>query len=75
MIQKTRCRLRRRHFRGGHFDCHSEQAFFAPQGIWAIRAKQPALSLPNGSRSLRRKNRAFGSLPYRSAPLLTLPRG
>ncbi len=26
------------------FDCHPEQAFFARRGIWAIRAKQPALS-------------------------------
>ncbi len=26
------------------FDCHPEQAFFARRGIWASRAKQPALS-------------------------------
>ncbi len=26
-----------------HFDCHSEQAFFASRGIWAIRAKRRVL--------------------------------
>ena len=30
------------------FDCHPEQAFFAQRGIWASRAKQPALSEPRG---------------------------
>jgi len=36
--------------------CHPEQAPFAQRGIWAGRTK--------ASRSLRRNNRAFGSLPY-----------
>jgi len=26
------------------FDCHPEQAFFTQRGIWASRAKEPALS-------------------------------
>jgi len=46
-------------------DCHPEQVFFAQRGIWASRAMQPALSEVEGSRSLRRNSRAFGSLPYR----------
>jgi hypothetical protein len=33
-----------------------EQAFFAQRGIWADRAKRRV--------SLRRNNRAFGSLPF-----------
>src|SRR5271156_5977603 len=39
-----------------HLHCHPEPAFFAPRGIWAGRAKRRI--------TLRRNNRAFGSLPY-----------
>ena len=50
------------------FDCHPQQAFFAQRGIWASRAMEPALSAADGSRTLRRNNRALGSLPYRIEP-------
>jgi len=53
-------------------DCHPEQSVFAQRGIWAGRAKLPAMSkrsAPKGSRFLRSNNRAFGSLPYQTEPL------
>ena len=41
----------------------SRASVLAQRGIWANRAKEPALSEAEGARSLRPNNRAFGSLP------------
>ena len=47
------------------FDCHPEQAFFA---------QSRDLGEPReASRTLRRNNRAFGSLPYQTEPLQKAP--
>jgi len=43
------------------FDCRPEQAFFAQRRIWASRAKVAFFAT---------NNRAFGSLPCQTAPLL-----
>jgi hypothetical protein len=44
--------------------CHPEQAYFAQRRIWASRATRRV--------SLRRYDRAFGSLPFQTAPLPTI---
>jgi len=56
--------------------CHPEQASFAPQGIWAGRAKLRRFvglnEVEARSRNPERSegsNRVFGSLPYQTAPL------
>jgi len=54
------------------FDCHPEQALFcAVEDLGEPReASQPALRERKRSKgSLRRNGRAFGSLPYQTAPL------
>jgi len=57
----------------GQFDCHPEQAAFAPRGIWASRAlcfvACPEQAKRVEGRFLRHEKRAFGSLPYQTDPL------